>query len=194
MGSALLWVKLPKGPWAGRAQEVGGWAAGGCGAGQFLLPDTSLPGSIPLLRATTTCIPEPMSLPLARGESQPGAPAFDSGHGPHREQTEAQGQEERLTPVAEADSRELGSRSPAQAPPPVELPPATPQDVPGKNTGVGGLFLPQGNLPDLGIEPASLVAPAFEGGCFATVPPGKPLEDPTIQTSHKLVPMGNGNK
>ena len=63
VGSALLWVKLPGGPWAGRGQEVGGWAAGGCGAGQSALPDTSLPGSFPLLRAATTCIPEPTSLP-----------------------------------------------------------------------------------------------------------------------------------
>ena len=28
VGSALLWVKLPRGLWAGRGQEVGGWAAG----------------------------------------------------------------------------------------------------------------------------------------------------------------------
>ena len=34
------------------------------------------------------------------------------------------------------------------------------------------LFPPPGGLPDLGIEPAS---PAFSGGFFTTVPPGKPL-------------------
>ena len=31
-----------------------------------------------------------------------------------------------------------------------------------------------GDLPDLGIEPASLAAPALVGGFFTTVPAGKP--------------------
>ena len=163
VGSALLWVKLPGGPWAGRGQEVGGWAAGGCGAGQSALPDTSLPGSFPLLRAATTCIPEPTSLPLIRGESQPGDPALDSGHSPHREETEAQGQEERLTPVAEAELRELGLQEPC--PGPLLL---------WQNTGISGLFLPQGNLADPGIEPASLVPPALQADTLPLCYPGSP--------------------
>ena len=35
-----------------------------------------------------------------------------------------------------------------------------PWDTPGKNTGVVCHYLPPGNLPDLGIEPTSPVAPA----------------------------------
>ena len=35
-------------------------------------------------------------------------------------------------------------------------------------------FLPPGDLPDPGIEPASLASPALAGGFFTTVPPGKP--------------------
>ena len=37
-----------------------------------------------------------------------------------------------------------------------------------------GLPIPPGDLPDLGIEPASLVAPALTGGFFTAAPPGKP--------------------
>ena len=33
-------------------------------------------------------------------------------------------------------------------------------------------FPPPGDLPDLGIEPASLVSPALARGFFTTVPPG----------------------
>ena len=36
-------------------------------------------------------------------------------------------------------------------------------------------FPPPGDLPDPGIEPASLASPALVGGCFTTVAPGKPL-------------------
>ena len=36
-------------------------------------------------------------------------------------------------------------------------------------------FPPPGDLPDLGIEPASLMSPALEGGFFTTVPPWKPF-------------------
>ena len=38
-----------------------------------------------------------------------------------------------------------------------------------------GLPFPSpGDLPDPGIEPASLVSPALAGGFFTTEPPGKP--------------------
>ena len=35
-------------------------------------------------------------------------------------------------------------------------------------------FPTPGDLPDPGIEPASLASPALAGGFFTTVPPGKP--------------------
>ena len=39
----------------------------------------------------------------------------------------------------------------------------------------GGLpFPPPGDLPDAGIEPQSLVSPAWAGGFFTTEPPGRP--------------------
>ena len=39
-----------------------------------------------------------------------------------------------------------------------------------------GLTIPlPGNLPDIGIEPMSLVSPALAGKFFTTAPPGKPL-------------------
>ena len=41
-------------------------------------------------------------------------------------------------------------------------------DSPGKNTGVGCQALLQGNLPDLGIKPASLVSPTLAGEFFTT--------------------------
>ena len=44
-----------------------------------------------------------------------------------------------------------------------------PWDFPGKNTGMGCHFLLQGNLPDPGIEPASLVSLALVGEFFTTV-------------------------
>ena len=44
-----------------------------------------------------------------------------------------------------------------------------------------------GDLPDLGVKPASLVSPALAGGFFTTVPPGKkelpkqsPLSHPAV--------------
>ena len=49
-----------------------------------------------------------------------------------------------------------------------------PWDFPGKNTGVGCHGLLQGNLPNPGIEPTSVVSPALAGEFFTTVPPGKP--------------------
>ena len=38
----------------------------------------------------------------------------------------------------------------------------------------GSPCLPPGDLPDPGIEPVSLVAPALAGDFFITVPPGNP--------------------
>ena len=43
-----------------------------------------------------------------------------------------------------------------------------PWDYPDKNNGVGCHFLPQGNLPDPGIEPASLISSALAGKFFTT--------------------------
>ena len=45
-------------------------------------------------------------------------------------------------------------------------------DFPGKNTGVGCLFLLQGGLPNPGVESAS---PALAGGFFTAEPPGKSI-------------------
>ena len=36
---------------------------------------------------------------------------------------------------------------------------------------------PPGDLPDPGIEPTSLMSPAFKVGSLPLVPPGKPLID-----------------
>ena len=46
-----------------------------------------------------------------------------------------------------------------------------PWDSPGKNTGVDWSGLPRpplGDLPDPGIEPASLMSPALAGGFFTS--------------------------
>ena len=43
-----------------------------------------------------------------------------------------------------------------------------PWDSPGKNTGVGCYALLQGDLPNPGIKPTSLVSPTLAGGFFAT--------------------------
>ena len=40
--------------------------------------------------------------------------------------------------------------------------------LPGKSTGVDGHALLQGNLPDPGIEPVSLLFPALASGFFTT--------------------------
>ena len=46
----------------------------------------------------------------------------------------------------------------------------------------GGLPCPPpGDLPDPGIEPASLASAALAGGFFTTVPCGKPISTPTTQ-------------
>ena len=45
-------------------------------------------------------------------------------------------------------------------------------------------FPPPRDLPDPGMEPASLAAPTLESGFFTTVPPGKPTWNPN--TPEKL--------
>ena len=49
-----------------------------------------------------------------------------------------------------------------------------PYNSPGKNTGVGYHALLQGNLPNPGIKPASLEAPALEADPLPAEPSGKP--------------------
>ena len=49
-----------------------------------------------------------------------------------------------------------------------------PWNSPVKNTGVGCHFLLQGNLPNPGIKPASLEAPALEADPLPAEPSGKP--------------------
>ena len=48
-----------------------------------------------------------------------------------------------------------------------------PWDPLGKNAGVGCHFLPQGKLPDPGIEPVSPVSPALKADSFLAEPSGK---------------------
>ena len=48
---------------------------------------------------------------------------------------------------------------------------------PGKNIGAGCYFLLQGNLPNLGIKPAS---PALQMDSLPSEPPGKPSEESAI--------------
>ena len=49
-----------------------------------------------------------------------------------------------------------------------------PWESPDKNTGVGCHALLQGNLPEPGIETASLMSPAWQVGSLPLVPLGKP--------------------
>ena len=49
-------------------------------------------------------------------------------------------------------------------------------NFPGKNTEVGCHSLLLGDVPDPGIDPASLESPELVGAFFTTVPPGKPTE------------------
>ena len=49
--------------------------------------------------------------------------------------------------------------------------PYSPWNSPGQNTGVGSLSLPQGNLPNPGIEPRF---PALQADSLPAEPPGKP--------------------
>ena len=58
-------------------------------------------------------------------------------------------------------------------------------DSPGKNTGVGCHALLQGNLPDTGIEPTSLMSPVLTGGFFTT---RGTWEAPWFFTALKIVP------
>lgn len=56
------------------------------------------------------------------------------------------------------------------------LPGSRPWDSPGKDTAVGCHAFLQGNLPDPGIEPASLTSHPLTGRFFTTSPPpGKPF-------------------
>ena len=58
---------------------------------------------------------------------------------------------------------------------------------PGKNTKVVSISY-SGDLPNPGMEPASLASPALAGGFFTTVPPGKPLR---IHNIHFLSLQGS---
>ena len=51
------------------------------------------------------------------------------------------------------------------------------RNFPGKNTRVGCFFCTAVDLPDPGIEPASLVSPTLAGGFFTTRATGKPISD-----------------
>ena len=51
-----------------------------------------------------------------------------------------------------------------------------PWTFPGKNIGVGFHFLLQGNLPNPGIEPASLISLRLVDRFLTTVPCGKPFK------------------
>ena len=68
-----------------------------------------------------------------------------------------------------------------------------PWDFPGKNTGVGCHFFPQGDLPDSGIRTVSLAFPALAGKFFffffffTTAPPGKPLKQTDKHTNKDSV-------
>ena len=50
-----------------------------------------------------------------------------------------------------------------------------PWDFPGKNTGVGFHFLPQGMFPTQGLNPRLLHLLLWAGRFFPTEPPGKPM-------------------
>ena len=60
-------------------------------------------------------------------------------------------------------------------------------DSPGKNTGADCYALLQGNLPDPGIKPLSLISPALAGRFLPLVPPGKPRS--TSTGTYKLLQM-----
>ena len=48
----------------------------------------------------------------------------------------------------------------------------------------GWPFLPRGDLPDPGTEPASPASPALAGRFFTTEPPGKPPESFIVDIDH----------
>ena len=62
-----------------------------------------------------------------------------------------------------------------------------PWDFPGKNTVVCWHFSLPGDLPDPGIQSASLVSPALAGGFFTTEPPGLPSNVVSVQFSHSVI-------
>ena len=66
-----------------------------------------------------------------------------------------------------------------------------PWDSPGKNTGVG-CHPPPGDLPDPGIEPASLAPPAWAGGFFTTAPPGLCLSPTRASSGHLRLAVALG--
>lgn len=128
---AGVWAQVCSGSSSLGAQgQEGGrkWAAGqqvamALGSQHFASQHLILtPRVLPLLRTSTTFILEPSSLPLVREENQPGAPALDLGHGPHRKETEAQGQEGRPAQVAEPELRTWAPGALPRAPSPMELP------------------------------------------------------------------------
>ena len=53
--------------------------------------------------------------------------------------------------------------------------PLCPQDLPGKNTGVGCHFLLQGIVPIQGLNPSLLCLLHWQVGSLPLVPPGKPI-------------------
>ena len=55
-----------------------------------------------------------------------------------------------------------------------------PWNSPGKNTGVGGHSLLQGDLPNPGINPRS---PALQAGSLPSEPPGKPRKYPCVKVA-----------
>ena len=59
-------------------------------------------------------------------------------------------------------------------------------NFPGQNTGAGWHFLLQGNLPNPGIDPASLASPALTDRFFTTVPPGNIPERGMVKTREWL--------
>ena len=59
-----------------------------------------------------------------------------------------------------------------------------PCKFPGKNTGVGCHFLLWGNLPDPGMETASLASPALAGGFFTS---GTTWEAPKLDKAGNVI-------
>ena len=74
-----------------------------------------------------------------------------------------------------------------------------PWDSPGKNTEVGLLFPPPGDLSNPGFKPTSTVSPALAEGFFTTLPPGKPFQSYYYLIRKKTealrteAPQGNSN-
>ena len=65
-----------------------------------------------------------------------------------------------------------------------------PWDSPGKITVVGCRALPQGDLPDPGIEPMALTFLHWQRGSLPLEPPGKPQMQ--IQRTNQWLPVGRG--